>query len=267
MLSSPMPTSVRPVENIPFAVRFPPECAQDQDGEWCELYEGDTWRQLRLHDYHEIYRIPGLYEHLFAGLLRCTSPERVVGLLAEVMNEEGALSTELKVLDVGAGNGMIGEQIRRIGARRLIGLDIIPEAAEAAHRDRPGLYDDYIVGDLCGLNAAQEQVLDAADFNALTTVSALGFGDIPPRAFANAVNFVADDGWLAFNIRDTFLTGDDSTGFCRLIRAMSSHDIIRFDAYRRYSHRLSVDGRPLNYVAMVARKLSDVPAELIDEVE
>ena len=267
MLTRVQQSAVQPLESIPFAVRFPTECEFDQDGEWCELYEGGSWRKLRLHDYHEIYRVPGLYEHLFSGLLRCTSPQRVVGLLADVMRQDGALTTELSVLDVGAGNGLIGEQLRLIGARKLVGLDLIPEAAEAAGRDRPGLYDDYVVGDLCALQPDQVDLLEKASFNALTTVSALGFGDIPPRAFANAVNFIADDGWLAFNIRDTFLTGDDSTGFCRLIRALSSHDVIRIDAYRRYSHRLSVEGQPLHYVAMVARKLTRVPDALIDEVE
>jgi hypothetical protein len=44
---------------------------------------------------------------------------------------------------------------------------------------------------------------------------------------------------------------------------MSETGVIRIEAYRRYTHRLSVDGRSLKYVAMVARKLSDPSETLI----
>ena len=40
--------------------------------------------------------------------------------------------TELRVIDLGAGNGMMGEVLKREGVARLVGADIIPEAREAA---------------------------------------------------------------------------------------------------------------------------------------
>jgi SAM-dependent methyltransferase len=261
-LSEPVST---PVNQAPFAIRFPQEDkGRDQDGEWCEIYVDNGWRKLRLHDYDEIFSIPGLYEHLFGQILQCTSPQRIVSLLAECLREADLSPTQLRVLDVGAGNGMLGEQLRLHGVRSLIGLDIIPQAATAAERDRPCLYDQYLVADLCDLTVRQRRCLGDAKFNCLCTASALGFGDIPPRAFATAFNFIEDNGWLGFNIKENFLEGRDDTGFCRLIRALSDRKYIRIEAYRRYHHRLSIEGRPLMYVAMTARKLRDMPMELAD---
>jgi hypothetical protein len=37
---------------------------------------------------------------------------------------------------------------------------------------------------------------------------------------------------------------------------------LRIEAYRRYQHRLSCAGEPLYYIALVAQKLQDVPADL-----
>lgn len=252
---------------FPFPIRFPQEEKnRSQDTEWCEIYTDNNWRRLRLHDYDEIYSIPGLYDRLFGDILQCNSPQRIVALLMECLREANQSPTLLRVLDVGAGNGMLGEQLRLHGVRSLTGLDIIPEAAEAAERDRPCIYDQYLVADLCDLSAGQKRTLEEKQFNCLCTASALGFGDIPPQAFANAFNFIADNGWLGFNIKEQFLAGRDDTGFCRLIRIMTEKKIIRMEAYRRYNHRLSIEGKPLMYVAMAARKLRDVPQELVDAV-
>jgi len=56
--------------------------ALDQDEEFCTVEIDGERRQIRFHEYAEIYRVPGLYEHLFYDLLGCTSPSVVVSLLA-----------------------------------------------------------------------------------------------------------------------------------------------------------------------------------------
>ena len=94
----------------------------------------------------------------------------------------------------------------------------------------------------------------------MTTVAALGFGDIPTAAFTTAFNLIDAPGWLAFNIKEDFLhPTDDDTGFCHLIRALSRDKLIRIESYRRYQHRLAADGTPLHYVAMVASKQGHIP--------
>ena len=248
---------VPPRGSVPYEIRFPSaaDSGLDQDEEWCEVRFGDgDRRRIRFHDYAEIYAHPGLYEQIFAGRLECSSPERVVGLLGQSLAAQSVDPSTLSVLDLGAGNGMVGEELDRLGAGSIVGVDIIEEAAEAATRDRPGRYEDYLVEDLCALPDGIESALRARELNALTCVAALGFGDIPPLAFATAYDLLEPDAWLAFNIREDFLS-EGGSGFAELIRRMRADGWIATLASERYVHRLSsVDGEPLHYVAIVGRK-------------
>ena len=266
-----MPTqSVEPrwlsrMDEIPTPVdeiRMPTVHGLSQDREWCEAVVDGRARRFRFHDYGELYKIPGLYEKLFYEHLECCSPSRVASLLDDVMADFEGNPEELRVLDVGAGNGMVGDELAARGADRIVGIDIVPEARDAADRDRPDVYGDYLVTDLTDLPEAQEERLRRENFNCLTTVAALGFGDIPPKAFAKALDVIATPGWLAFNIKEDFLNERDSTGFCKLIRQICRQEIIQVQAYRRYQHRLSVTGEPLYYVAVVAQKLKDLPDDI-----
>ncbi len=235
----------------------------DQDEEWCEVLVDGKRERVRFHDYHLIYDIPGLYERLFYDLLECSSPRVIRGLLARVLDELGMAASDLRVLDVGAGNGMVGEEIRAMGAEMVYGVDIIPEAAAAAHRDRPNVYDDYLVADLTELTPAHRDELVGAKLNTMTTVAALGFGDMPPAAFARAFNLIQTPGWLVFNIKDDFVSADDPSGFDTLIQRMFAEEVIVALTEEHYRHRLSVRGVPLHYVAFVARKMGDIPADWI----
>jgi predicted TPR repeat methyltransferase len=244
------------------SIRLPkPSGRLEQDEEWCEVAIDGRLQRFRFHDYGEIYDVPGLYERLFYDRLGCCSPSRVVGLLCEALRENEASTTDLRVLDLGAGNGMVADELDARGADALVGIDIIPEARRAALRDRPGIYADYVVADLTHLEPSVAARLRAARLNCLAAVATLGFGDTPPRAFTTALRLMEVPGWLAFNIKETFLKEHDDSGFSRLIRQLASREVIRFEAYRRYRHRRSVAGEPLHYVAMVARLLREVPED------
>ena len=238
-----------------------------QDREWCNVRIDGERRRIRFHDYDKIYSIPGLYERLFYELLECCSPEIVRGLLASELDAEGVEPQRLRVLDLGAGNGMVGEDLAELGAGRIYGVDLSDEAAMAAERDRPDVYDDYFVLDLADPKPGQLPALKELRFNCLATVAALGFGDIPPRAFANAFDLVEPGGWIAFNIKSDFLEDDDPSGFSRLVQKLFDAGLLEERARREYTHRLSVAGEPLPYVAIVARKHGDVPGELLAAVE
>lgn len=238
-----------------------------QDAEWCEVEVKGKVERIRFHDYDQIFSISGLYEELFYTTLKCCSPSRVAHLLHDVMADFGYNMKDLSIVDVGAGNGMVGDEFRSRGANKVVGVDIIDEAREATFRDRPGVYDGYFVEDLTNLPEKTEEKLRQHRFNCLTTVAALGFGDIPPRAMIKALDMIETPGWAAFNIKEDFLHEGDSTGFARLIRCLTRSRILQVQAYRRYRHRLSTSGKPLYYVAMVARKLQDLPDLLFDEYE
>jgi len=244
----------------PFEISFPEGRPGefDQDEEFCEVVIDDEPRRIRFHDYDQIFQIPGLYEQLFYAELECDSPRTIAGLIGEQVDNDSA--AELRVLDVGAGNGMVGEELDRMGAQHIVGVDIIPEAKEAAERDRPGVYDDYFVVDLTDVSAGDFEQMQAQGFNCLTTVAALGFGDIPPEAFTTAYNLVDDGGLIAFNIKERFVSDGDRSGFENLISSALDDGTMVLEAERRYRHRLAVSGNPLHYIAMVARKRADLTA-------
>lgn len=235
-----------------------------QDSEWFKIYEEGDWRKLRFHDYDEIYIRPGLYEYLFYDLLQCQSPKRVVRLLQEVLAELNS-SEPLRVIDLGAGNGLVGDELRRVGATRVIALDILEEARTAAQRDNPYVYSDYIVADMTNPSDDVDRRLRALRPNALTCVAALGFGDIPPRAYRKAASYVALGGLLAFNIKAEFLDARYTYGFSELMRRMVNEGIVRLEATRRYRHRLAANGEPIYYTAMVVTKLAEIPASMLVE--
>jgi predicted TPR repeat methyltransferase len=238
-----------------------PEAASDltQDEEWYELSVDGETRRILFHDYAQTYSMPGVYERLFYDTLKCDSPRTVCGLLEEHVESEGRDPSELRVLDIGAGNGMVGERLAEMGVEQIVGIDIIEEAAEAAERDRPGVYDDYLVLDLTDLPEPQREDLHSRRFNCLTSVAALGFGDIRPAAFAEAYNLVEDGGPVGFSIKEEMLAGEDPSGFSRLIDEAIGGGALEVKAERRYRHRLSLSGEPLHYVAMVAEKARDLP--------
>ena len=239
----------------------------DQDEEWCEIRVKGEKRRIRFHDYADIFRIPGLYEELFYDRLECCSPSYISNLLASVVREYGEYPVELRVLDVGAGNGMVGDELRDLDVQSIVGIDIIPEAKEAADRDRPDVYDDYRITDLTDLSEDDEERLRRNNANCLTTVAALGFGDIPPLAFAKAFDLIATPGWLAFNLKEDFLNEKDTSGFSRLIHRLNRDGYIQTLCYRRYQHRISISGDRLFYMAVIARKLKDLDNDLLASLE
>jgi SAM-dependent methyltransferase len=257
------PNSKRPAR---IAISFPhAEAGLDQDEEWFIAEIDGRRRRLRIHDYDELYRVPGLYEALVYDTLECTSPRRISDLLESVLADWPLSPAGLRVLDLGAGNGCVAEVLRGLKVPHIVGLDLIPEACDAARRDRADVYDDYLVADLCDLTPVQNETLRGHRLNCLITVAALGYGDVPPLAFGTAFNLIRSPGWLAMTIKEDFLDPDDQSGFARLMRRMIDEGVVAIQAHHRYCHRRSINGEQLFYVAVVARKDRDVPRSWLDD--
>lgn len=235
-----------------------------QDEAYFHLVSTGKNRKIKFHDYNEIYQLPGLYEQIFYDRLKCTSPVKVASILEAAIKQSSDNFTELRVLDLGAGNGMMGEELKNLGVSRLIGVDIIPEAYDAAIRDRPGLYDAYYVEDFTNLSDERKEDIASWQCDCMVTVAALGFGDIPTLAFIEAFNIIKAEGWVAFNIKETFLDHSDDTGFSKMIRELIFSEFLDIYYIERYRHRLSIDGEPLFYYAVVGRKNSDVPGDYLE---
>jgi hypothetical protein len=246
-----------PVTTAAVEVAFPPtEHGTDQEAETVHIRTKHGWRKIRLHDYSAVFAIPGLYETIFSEALDCDSPRVVINDLAAALHDHDIDPLSLIALDLGAGNGLVGEQLAKLGVIDVIGIDLIPEAAHAAHRDRPGLYREYLVGDITKLTA--RDVHSGSENgggppNLLTCVSALGFGDIPVAAFAAALTLLAPDSWIAFNIKNTFLDDSDPTGFAKFLTEQTTLGGLTTFQENTYVHRHARSGEPINYTSIVAQ--------------
>ena len=176
----------------------------------------------------------------------------ICSLLEAKIKAAGGATRELRALDFGAGNGISGECLTaKFDCNALVGLDIILEAKDAAHQDRPEIYDAYYASD------KDLQTLQKWDFNVLLTVAALGYGDIPTQGFINAFNLIEKDGWIAFNIKDRFMTEEDDTGYLDILNAMLG-DSLEALKIQHYCHRLSMSGDPFHYYAVIGRKKNEI---------
>jgi len=248
--------------NAPLEIALPePGLSLSQNREWCVVRTGqDTWRRIGFHDYDQLFAIPGLYEKVIYDILECSSPQVVADLLTQAMADAQEDMNDLRVLDLGAGNGIVGELLAERGVRRLVGVDIIDEARMATRRDRPDVYQAYHVVDLTNLLTDEHRRFAGYNLNAMLCVAALGFGDIPVDAFTTAFNFVADNGWIAFNIKEEFLDNRDASGFGNLINRIVGEGALDIRAKKRYQHRLATDREPIYYVAFAGRKRRDISA-------
>lgn len=214
--------------------------------EWIEYGPAEERRRVGFHDYATIYGVPGLYEAVFYDRLEMRSADVVVGLYAAALKELGRPGARERVFDLGAGNGIGGEVLRReVGAETVVGLDLEPVAREAAERDRPGAYDEYLVADLQTSPETLEK-LSAHDFSALVAVSAIGEGHIPLELLAKTIQQVLRPGGLfAFAVFDGLLPAFLDEFFARV-------DAERLGEHS-YDHRRQPDGTPLPATAIVAR--------------
>lgn len=249
----------------PFEIVFPQAEKELEQNEECFLFrDGDDELKIGMHEYGKLFSIQGLYEHLMCDRLRCVSHHKIVHMLIEEVIMAGESLNDLRALDIGVGNGLVGEVLYRNGVRSLIGIDILKEATSAVQRDRPQVYRDCYVLNLDKVEDKTRKRLRREKFNLLTCGSALDFNDIPPTSFVNAYNLLVPNAWFVINIKGEihFSTqkADAKGSIAAFIQYLIQKKMATLYRYEIYQHRLSTDGRPIFYTAVLGRKLRDIPA-------
>ena len=243
-----------------YKVRLPPNTIADPYSEFFILERAGQAEQVAVHDYETIYQIPGLYERLIVEALQCVSHEVMPALLAQVVARSGTRMTDLNVLDFGAGSGLVGAVLVRLGVKRIVGLDIVPEARSAARRDHPDIYQTYIIDDICCLEPANQAVLSHLEPNCMISVSAIGLGaHISPTVLTCAINAMPRGSWIAFNLNASFLEQDSPTGYAAVLEQLTSSTQLTIHIQRTYQHRILTDGTPLFFTAIIGQKQTGDP--------
>ncbi|MEM9540689.1 MAG: class I SAM-dependent methyltransferase [Cyanobacteria bacterium P01_E01_bin.42] len=221
------------------------------------LKQNGKERKVRLHDYSESYRIPYLYEYLM-GKVQAQSYSILPSLLINRVKDEGNSIKDLVVLDVGAGSGMMGKALANFGIESIVGIDILPEAAEAAKREYPEVYENYYVEDLSNLSEATEKTLSSKAFNCLICGSALGFNHIPASGWNTAFNAILPNSWIVFNVHREQWEDKGETSFVARHPWIANTEIFEIIEIRNFRYRFYLDGRSLHGSAIIGKKRTNI---------
>ncbi len=224
--------------------------------EWIEYGPPDDRRRIGFHDYEALYDVPGLYERVFYDRLGMRSTTEVVKLYGETLRAEGLDPGGQAVLDLGAGSGIGAAKLRELGVGRVVGLDSEPAVADAARRDHPGTYDDYLVGDLAEPADGLVDRLAGHQLTAVLALAAIGVGHVPVAALERALSVLAAGGLFAFAVHPALLPGSEDptarqTGYPQFLAGLldRSEELGRL----AYVHRRRADGTDDEAVAVIGR--------------
>jgi SAM-dependent methyltransferase len=231
----------------------PPEA----DGEYVALRNDGAGSEeiVHLHDYARIYETAGLYEHIVQELLECRSPQVAVAAFERALARLGLDPAQLVVLDLGAGTGLVGELAAPLGLAGIVGLDLLPQARSAARRDRPGVYRDYLVGDLAEPAADLLARLDRHGLRGLIAAGALGGSHMPAPALERALAPLAPGSPVVFTLHTHWSQTDAPGGFRTPLARLFDSGALELLERSRFRHRLSTTGAPITYELFVAARV------------
>ena len=213
-------------------------------------------QRIGLHDYDRMYAIAGLYEEVVHRLLRCASPAKLADVLLRVAELEGRSPHLLRVLDLGAGNGLVGVQLRERGVVVLAGTDSARRAREAANRDHPGLYASYVLADANGQPAELGSLVRELGINCIVCAGALGFEHIEAQSFTELWDLLPPGAMFSLTVHEQLAEPGASDIGDELALLRAGHGGTEIVVSERFRHRVSVTGEPIYYLAIGARKRS-----------
>jgi hypothetical protein len=227
---------------------------RDQTQEALVVRHADgTTDAFRLHEYDRVYAVPGLYEEVVQERLESASARILAQRLVACAAGTGVAAGDLAVFDLGAGNGVSGEELRARGVGALVASDCSPAARDAARRDRPGLYAAYLVGDTDDLPQARDVVREHR-LNALVCAGALGLGHISAESFHRLWCAFGPGSWFSVSLHEDLAEPGGSDFGDYLAGFEAREDGGEIVISERFRHRLTMAGEPITYVAVVARK-------------
>ena len=229
---------------------------RDQTEESLVVRHADgTTDRFRLHEYERVYAVPGLYEEVVQRRLHSASATVLAQLLTACAEDAGTPAADLAVFDLGAGNGVSGEELRARGVGKIVASDGITQARDAARRDRPGLYAEYLVGDTDDLPEVPGLIREHG-LNALVCAGALGLGHITAASFHRLWCAFPPGAWFSVSLHEDLAEPGGSDFGDYLAGFEAREDGGKILLREPFRHRLTMTGEPITYVAIVARKPS-----------
>ncbi len=163
-----------------------------------------------------------------------------------------------------AGNGIVGAELRKQlaekpGIRTLVGTDLLESARSAALRDRPDVYDDYIAADLT--RPHESQLPSSSDIVVICAALGPGDGDLPLEAVDGAIVLLREGGLLTLTVNAGSQRAGMSPRWHSFMASVNGSGASHWEgleevARKQYQHRKSVQGKWIEYTALIYRKLT-----------
>lgn len=212
--------------------------------EWIEYGPPERRRRIGFHDYASLYDEPGLYDRVFVELLGMHTAEQVVGLYDDALRRLERDPAAERVIDLGAGSGAGGAELRRLGVGIVIGVDREPAAARATHRDRPGVYDDYVVAEVPEVLTV---LRPRSPFTALVAVASVGTDALRAEQLVWVIEaLLAPRAIVAFAVSEAL--------FPTLVDEVSDQAGLEVLTTVDYVHRRQTDGTDHRATAFVGQR-------------
>lgn len=103
---------------------------------------------------------------------------------------------DIKILDVGAGTGAVGEMLKARGFTNVDALDISQEMLNLAAKR--GLYKNFICAPLTD---TRMEMIDTAEYDVVLCAGVIVYGQVKPGAIEECARFVKPGGLFIFSIR------------------------------------------------------------------
>ena len=123
-----------------------------------------------------------------------SSPMAGAELLDKYVSDKDA-----KVLDAGAGTGMVGAELARRGFTRITALDMSPGMLATAKEK--GVYADFVIGEL-----GKDLPFETGGFAGTTCVGVLTYGHAKPDALDELIRVTKQGGPVVFSMRTDYYT-------------------------------------------------------------
>lgn len=134
-------------------------------------------------------------EVVVKALLVCHRPqaECLDAAIKQYLNKP---KDEVKIIDCGAGTGLCGVELHKLGYTHLCALDISPEMLNEARKKN--VYQKFICAPL---NSDQNPEVITGEYDAMICIGTLAAAHVKPTALVEMIRMIKIDGLLSFNIR------------------------------------------------------------------
>jgi predicted TPR repeat methyltransferase len=121
--------------------------------------------------------------------------------------EEFGYSNDVRILDMGCGTGLVGEELHKRGYKNVDGIDLTPEMLELAKAK--GVYNSLNQGAM-GSPGCKGLGVSANQYDAAISVGVFSVAHAKCEGFDDLVHVVKPDGLVTFSIREFSLNSPQS---------------------------------------------------------